>query len=292
MKITNGSIELNVTEDGDPSAPPILLLHGITSFGGTWQWFVPELAERFRVLRLDFRGHGHSARSEGEYSSAGYVSDAVAAIEQLAGQPCVVMGHSLGGVTAAALTQRHPDLLRGAILEDPPLGLAPSTDAAGPSPLEGNSLLDGFKLMRQSIPQLQESGMSAEMLVGMLRAAPDTTGKSTFGETLHADGLLSMSQAMLFVDASVLDPVLTGTIESFLDADSGFAVPTLVVTADPANPDAVADPAMAREFASRSSDVEVLTIDGAGHLIHDEHGSREAFRAAALAFLDRIDATA
>lgn len=290
VKITNGSIELNVTEDGDPSAPPILLLHGITSFGGTWQWFVPELAERFRVLRLDFRGHGHSARSEGEYSSSGYVSDAVAALEQVAGQPCVVMGHSLGGVIAAALTQRHPDLLRGAILEDPPLGLAPSTDADAPSPLEGNSLLDGFKLMRQTIPQLQESGMSAEMLVGMLRAAPDTTGKSTFGETLHADGLQSMAQAMLLVDASVLDPVLTGTIESFLDADAGLGVPTLVVTADPSNPDAVADPALARQFASRSSDVEVLTVDRAGHLIHDEHGSRETFRAATLAFLDRIDA--
>ena len=47
MQVTNGSINLHVAEDGDPSAPPILLLHGITSFGRTWDWIVPELAERF-----------------------------------------------------------------------------------------------------------------------------------------------------------------------------------------------------------------------------------------------------
>ena len=39
---------------------------------------MPQLAERFRVLRLDFRGHGDSDRAPGEYSPAGYVSDAVA----------------------------------------------------------------------------------------------------------------------------------------------------------------------------------------------------------------------
>ncbi|MGB0115070.1 MAG: alpha/beta hydrolase [Ilumatobacteraceae bacterium] len=289
MMIRNGSVELNVVEDGDPSAPPILLLHGITSFGGTWDWFVPELAERFRVLRLDFRGHGESDRAEGEYSSSGYVSDAVAAIEQVAGKPVVVMGHSLGGVTAAALTQRRPDLLRGAILEDPPLGLAPTADSESTTPLEGNALLAGFTLMRQSIPQLQSSGIQAEMLAGVLKAAPDTTGASTFGEKLHADGLSSMSRAMLLVDASVLDPVLEGNIEAFLDPTVGFGVPTLVVTADPSNPDAAADPALAQHFAERSADVEVLTVAGAGHLIHDEHGSRETFRAAVLAFLDGLD---
>ena len=122
MQVTNGSINLHVAEDGDPSAPPILLLHGITSFGRTWDWIVPDLADRFRVLRLDFRGHGQSDRAPGEYNVAGYVSDAVAALEQAAGRPCVVMGHSLGGATTAALTQRYPELLTGAIMEDPPLG--------------------------------------------------------------------------------------------------------------------------------------------------------------------------
>lgn len=286
MQIRNGDIDLHVARDGDPLLPPILLLHGITSFGGTWDWIVPTLVERFHVLRLDFRGHGRSDRAPGEYGSAGYVSDAVAALEQAAGQPCVVMGHSLGGATTAALAQRHADLLVAAIMEDPPLGIPDGT--AGAASLEGNSLLDGFRLMRESIPTLQESKIPLDTLIGMLAAAPDTTGTGTFGSRLHADGIASMAGSLLETDATVLDGVLSGTIEPFLDPTVPFAVPSLIVCADPVNSDAVADPNLARHYADLSADVEVLVVEGAGHLIHDELASRDRFRDAVMAFLDRV----
>ena len=41
VQIHNDNVTLNLTEDGDAAAPPLLLLHGITSFGGTWEWIVP-----------------------------------------------------------------------------------------------------------------------------------------------------------------------------------------------------------------------------------------------------------
>ena len=293
MQIRNGSIELHVADDGDPSAPPILLLHGITSFGGTWDWIVPELAERFRVLRLDFRGHGRSDRAPDEYHPAGYLSDAVAAIEQAAGQRCVVMGHSLGGATAAALTQQRPDLVVAAVMEDPPLGLAgaPQADRTGDSegeaaPLEGNSLLESFRVIRESAPQLQASGITVEVLSGILAAAPTASG-GTFGELLHPDGIAAMAGSLLAVDASVLDPVLTGRIGTFLDPAAPFGSPSLIVCADPAKPDAVAAPAMAEHFADISPSTEFTVIDGAGHLVHDELASRDRFRDAVIAFIDR-----
>jgi pimeloyl-ACP methyl ester carboxylesterase len=290
VKIRNDSIELHVADDGDPSAPPILLLHGITSFGGTWDWIVPTLAERWRVLRLDFRGHGDSDRAPGEYSPAGYLSDAVAAIEQAAGRPCVVIGHSLGGATAAALVQQRPDLVVAAVMEDPPLRFdAGDTDSGNTDvgALEGNSLLESFRLIRESAPQLQASGITVEVLSGILAAAP-TAGGGTFGELLHPDGITAMAGSLLTVEASVLDPVLTGTIRSILDPDGPFRVPSLIVCADPAKPDAVADPAMAQHFADLSPTTEFIVLDGAGHLIHDELASRDRFRDALLGFLDRV----
>ena len=289
MHVMNGSIRLHVADDGDPSLPPILLPHGITSSGATWEWLVPTLAERFHVLRLDFRGHGDSDRAPDAYTPAGYVSDAVAALQHATGRPCPVIGHSLGGATAAALTQRHADLVTAAILEDPPLGLGGggSSDA---HPLEGNALLDAFRLMRQSIPQLQESKIPLDVLIGVLDAAPDTTGSSTFGEKLEVDGVAAMAQALMHVDASVLDPVLSGRIDPFLDAQVPLGVPTLILTADPSNPDAVADPRLARRFAELSENVEVRTVERAGHLIHDEKASRPIFERAVLEFLDRSSA--
>ncbi len=270
MQVTNGSINLHVAEDGDPSAPPILLLHGITSFGGTWDWIVPTLAERFRVLRLDFRGHGRSDRAPGEYNVAGYVSDAVAALEQAAGQPCVVMGHSLGGVTTAAL---DPAALRpapGAIMEDPPLG--PTVRDRRSSSLEGNSLLDGFRLMRQSIPAMQESKLPAR----------DDRRRADGGTGHHRDVDVRREAArrrhrhrwpasLLDVDASVLDPVLTGH-------DRGLPRPGRSVRCAVArscapirrSPTRWPSPATADHYAELSPDVEVMIVEGAGHLIHDE----------------------
>ena len=124
-------------------------------------------------MRLDFRGHGRSGRTPGEYVFRGYVADATAICEQVLGQPAVVIGHSLGGGTAAGLAQTRPDLVRGVVLEDPAI-MAPSSPGAVAA-LEGNSLLDGFRLMRESIPRLQESGMSAADLADVLaqRAEPD-----------------------------------------------------------------------------------------------------------------------
>jgi len=284
VKVTNGDVDLHVVEDGSADAVPILLLHGITSSVRTWDWLVPDLADRFRVLRLDFRGHGGSSHTPGEYTSAGYVSDAVAVLDQI-GRPAIVVGHSLGGVTTAALTQQRPDLLVAAILEDPPLG---RRTAAEPVSLEGNALLAGFRLMRESIPRLQASGIPVDKLAERLAAAPDTTGAGAFGEMLCADALPAMAASMLDVDATVLDPVLSGATPSFLDPGVSFGVPTVVIAADPEKPDAVADPQMARHYADLSADVELVIVAGAGHLIHDEKASRGPFNEAVRSFLDRV----
>ena len=246
------------------------------------------------MLRLDFRGHGASGRASGEYSPDGYVSDAVAAIEQVAGQPCVVMGHSLGGATAAALSQRHPDLLVAAVMEDPPLGVAGSSAAAAtgdvPALAGDNSLLESFRVIRETAPQMQASGMTPDALAAVLAMAPTSTGAS-FADTVHPDALAAMAGSLLTVDASVLDPVLTGSIGSFLDPDGPFLVPSLIVCADPAKPDAVADPILAQHFAAISPATEFIVLEGAGHLIHDEQASREAFREVAIGFIDRVSAS-
>ena len=109
-------------------------------------------------------------------------------------------------------------------MEDPPLGVvgrADDSDGGDTVGLEGNSLLESFRLIRESAPQLQASGITVEVLAGILAAAPTATG-GTFGELLHVDGITSMAGSLLTVDASVLDPVLTGTIRSLLDLDEPF----------------------------------------------------------------------
>jgi pimeloyl-ACP methyl ester carboxylesterase len=276
-RIRSGELELHVEQDGDPNAARVLLLHGIASSGKTWDWLVPTLTSTHSVLRLDFRGHGQSGRAPGAYQMADYLSDAVAACEQLANGPCVIVGHSLGGATAAALAQQRRDLVSGIVLEDPPLFV-------GEGLAEG-ALMDAFQLMRDSVPMLQEQNVSIDVLVPLVAAIPSATG-APLSEVIHPDAIEATAAALLLLDATVLDPVLEGRVIGAFDPEQPIPVRTLVLAADPAKPDAVVRPADVERLARVSPDAEVRVISGAGHLIHNELAHRDIVRDAVREFLD------
>jgi pimeloyl-ACP methyl ester carboxylesterase len=276
-QIRNGDVELHIEQDGDPDAPPLLLLHGIASSGNTWDWLVATLTSTHSVLRLDFRGHGRSGRAPGSYQMPDYLSDAVAVCEQIAKRPCVVVGHSLGGATAAALAQQRPELVSGIVLEDPPLFVAEG--------LGENALMDAFQLMRDSVPMLQEQNVSIDALVPILADIPSATG-AVLADVIHPDAIEATAASLLLLDATVLDPVLEGRMVTAFDPERLIPVRTLVLAADPASPDAVVRPADVERLARRSPGAEVRVISGAGHLIHNELAHREVVRDAIREFLD------
>ncbi len=276
MTIQSDGLELNVVVEGPDSAPPVVLLHGIISSSRTWDWMVPKISDAHRVIRLDFRGHGQSDRAPGKYQMADYVSDAVAVCEQVAGGPALVIGHSLGGATAAALAQQRPDLVRAALLEDAPLADLADGEGLRSDDGEENALAEAFRLMRQTIPQLQASGMSTPDLAQVMTMTPSAAGP-TFGELLIADGVETMAYGMLHVDATVLDGVVEGTMVAAFDPNAPITVPVTAVAADPASPDAVTRPSDLAKLSATSPTVETTTIAGAGHLIHDAHDTRDPF---------------
>lgn len=262
-------VRLHVEIDGPADGSPVLVLHGITGCTATWDWLVPVVASTHRMVRLDFRGHGDSDRTPDEYHSEGYVADATAVCEALFDGPCTVIGHSLGGVTALGLAQTRPDLVAALVLEDPPMGRS-----AGAQTLEGNSLLDAFRMMRQSVPALQASGIDLATLTTMLGQTPSAAGP-TFGEALHDDAVAAMASALLRLDATVLDPVLAGAAMTWVyDVDRPLTQRGVLVAADPTSPDCVCRPEFIERAVAAGTTLEVRTPPGAGHLIHDSRATR------------------
>ena len=282
MQVKNGDVTLYVETAGDESAPPLLLMHGITVSGRTWDWFVPSLVQRFHVLSLDFRGHGKSDRAPGDYQPQAYVTDAVAVLEELADGPAIVIGHSLGGMTGAALTQQRPDLVKAAILEDPPLSSMETGSA-----IQANPLLDAFRLMRATVPELQKNNVPAAAIVGTMATMPSSSGQP-MGQLIFAEAIEVMARALLDLDATLLDPVLDGTAKNSFDPAQPIDVPTMILSADPAMPDALATPDIVNPILEISPQVEHRAIPGAGHLVHDGLATRDGFVEQVEDFLERF----
>lgn len=106
-------------EWGAPDAPPIVLLHGGHQSAHSWDLVSLHLAQRFRVLALDQRGHGDTEWARDvAYSNHEMSLDAEAFIAAMGvGRP-ILMGHSMGGRNAMLLTRRDPSLLRALVIVD------------------------------------------------------------------------------------------------------------------------------------------------------------------------------
>ncbi|GAA1912094.1 alpha/beta hydrolase [Streptomyces sodiiphilus] len=99
--------------------PGALLLHGLMGRASHWAGAARWLSARHRAIALDQRGHGRSDKpSDGPYDRDAFVADAAAAIEQLDLAPAVLIGHSMGALTAWQLAARHPDLVRALVICD------------------------------------------------------------------------------------------------------------------------------------------------------------------------------
>ena len=95
---------------------PVLLLHPIGLDSTWWQPFAEQLASRFSVVAMDFRGHGGSAPVSGEMELTDLADDAAGLLRALALAPSQVVGLSMGGMVAQYLAIRHPDVVRSLAL--------------------------------------------------------------------------------------------------------------------------------------------------------------------------------
>jgi pimeloyl-ACP methyl ester carboxylesterase len=95
---------------GDPSLPPLLMLHGFPEYGGAWADMAACLSHRFHCIAPDQRGYGQSwAPPEVEaYRARHLVSDMVALIDTLGG-PATVLGHDWGAAVAYGLATQAPE---------------------------------------------------------------------------------------------------------------------------------------------------------------------------------------
>ena len=104
-------------EAGPADAPALVLLHAIRNTNMLFAGIVPELAKRYRVLAVDLRGHGGSAK-EGPYTFEQIVEDVAEWLVAEQIRPLALVAASFSAVPAQMLVVRLPDQIRSVVLLD------------------------------------------------------------------------------------------------------------------------------------------------------------------------------
>ena len=102
----------------DSAAPIAFLLHGWTA-SGDLQFFsaYEALAAQFSIITFDYRGHGRGLRLQTHFELEDVADDAAALLEALGVEPVIAVGYSMGGPVGMLLARRHPQLVRGIVME-------------------------------------------------------------------------------------------------------------------------------------------------------------------------------
>lgn len=98
----------------------ILMIHGAYGDRSVYSNQVAFFAPTHRVVTLDLRGHGETAKPVERYSIEGFADDVAGLSKDLGIHRADVVGHSMGGVVAVELAHRHPDLVRAIATLDSP----------------------------------------------------------------------------------------------------------------------------------------------------------------------------
>jgi N-formylmaleamate deformylase len=250
------------------STPHLVLVHGITDDGLCWLPVAEVLSGEYDVIMVDLRGHGKSDAPEEGYDLVTMATELSGLITGLGLENPVVMGHSLGAVTAITLASLTPDLPLAIILEDPPAfwRVHPSSPEDADHRVEMRMWFNDLK--RKTRDDLLEMARSENPVWSEAELGPWADSKHRFS--------LKITQLIDFQETVPLDfPTLLGQI----------TCPVLLITADPERGAIVSDEDVA-ELQKSVPHLKRAHIPGAGHNIRREQFSR--YMESLQAFLSQI----
>jgi pimeloyl-ACP methyl ester carboxylesterase len=240
------------------SGPGIVLLHGLMGRATTWWRTARWLTSYGHVVGLDARAHGRNPHRE-RCDTEQFAQDVADRIVELDLAPALVIGHSMGGLHAVALAAKHPELVRGLVVED----MAP--DNTGRTVDAWRPYFGSWPSAFTSLAHVRDFfGAAGDYFVECVEERDD-------GYHLIAD-----------VD-ELFEIAAEWGRRDYWHLVEGVRAPVLVVEAG----DSPMPPGQQAEMAARTAgDAWHVRFEGSGHIVHDS--APEEFRGAVEAFLSRV----
>lgn len=265
--------------DSGGDGPPIVLVHGLSSYLSFWEHQIPDLARQgYRVLALDLPGYGASGRPDAPYTPPWYAGVVAGFMDAVGAPSAVVMGHSMGGQVSMTLALERPEKVEALILSAPA----------------------GFERFQPGharfLEQYWTEGRALEASEEELRytftrvvfARPDEGVERLLQERVRMRATPEFEGTSVAVARSIAGMLRHPVIDRL----DGIRAPTLIVygTDDRMIPNPILNGGRTRAIAEAGrrgiAGSELVMIPRAGHTVH--HDAPEDFNRAVATFLSRI----
>ena len=250
-------LRFHFLEWGNPDAPPIVLLHGGHQSAHSWDLVSLHLAQRYRVLALDQRGHGDSEWARDVvYSNHEMSLDAEAFIGAMRLSKPILIGHSMGGRNSMLLARRAHALLRALVIVD-----------VGPELSErGRAAIGGFVAANQEFDDLEHFVQNVRKY-DPYRSREHIERTVKYNMLERADGKYiskcdSNPRRLGIVRASGPQENIT------LQEAAAFDLPVLLVRGANSN---ILEPDAAERFAAAMPRGRLVTVPDCGHNVHGQN---------------------
>lgn len=258
-RIRVNGIDIAYCLEGPAAAPVVTFSHSLCADHRMWNAQIAAFTRRYRVLRLDTRGHGATSAPPGPYNFAMLADDVVGLLDGLGIERTHFIGLSLGGMVGQNFAIRHPDRLSRLVLC--------ATAATTPQPESWDTRIKVAQT--KGLAGLADATLERWFSDGFRAAAPEVVAR--IGQAIRAtplDGFVGCGQAIRNLDHR---PQL---------AKIGAA--TLIVVGD----DDIGTPvALSEDMNRRIPGSKLVVLPWARHLVNVELA--EGFNRAVLGFLDQ-----
>jgi pimeloyl-ACP methyl ester carboxylesterase len=237
-------------------APQLVLLHGGAQNAHTWDTVA--LALQRPLVAIDLPGHGHSShRDDHLYWPSENAISIEKAVRELAPDAQVVVGMSLGGLTALALTDRAPDLVRNLVLVDVTPGVNREKSSAIAQFIDGPEYFESFDEIMQRTIQFNPTRSESSLRRGVLHNAIEAEdGRWRWRYDLPRRGSGEGEEGR----------IMPG-LDELWDAVERVKVPFLLVRGSTSP---VVDDDDVAELRRRNPSTHVVVVDGAGHSVQGD----------------------
>lgn len=241
--------------------PSVVLLHGLTTNGACWIPLAQELEADYDVVMPDARGHGNSSAPNQGYCYDNLATDVLNLIEVLRLATPVLIGHSMGGMTAAVAASRNPKQLRGLVLADPTF------------------------LTPQRQKEVYESDVAAQHRRILDRSIEDFLVETRTRHSHRSSELIELFAQARFQTCIHAFEVLKPPNPDYMQLINIIDIPSLLVIGGVGG---VVSPIVAAELAGLNQHLKIVQITETGHGI--PYDQPERFSAVVKAFLHLVSA--